>query len=580
MRILLKYIVNNIRERKLRTLVMLLSIMLSTTLLIVSLSIGDSYADAQRRMARGMAGSATLSVSSKPGADGSERWISVNAMPDLASIRHAVGVLETPALYKENGYYENFDLIAADLGALSSINKPRLLDGSELTSLSGDRIVVPDRFASKFGVKKGDRLKLWIGEEFHEFEVDAIAAYDTVFLRKTRGATALVPLETLSAVLNASGSGGYSRVLVEPEEGTATAALQAQLKERLPEGFTVTRIFNEAEVESSAQQKSLPFFLISFFSLTMSVFIIFSSYKVITLERLTVIGTFRSIGATEKDTGNILILESLLYGVLGGLSGIPVGLLVLKLLLQGLGDSLPEGIAIPMIVSPVNILLVGLLAVLVSVLSAWLPIRRASRLPVKDVVLGQVEEKTVSDGKKYLAGVALMALSIILPHIGKRMGESALFLTGGLSLAGLLTATILIIPGLTSSTSTVLERAYGAVLGNEGKLAARNMRGNRNVSRNITLLFISISAIIAILTVVNFEGVPNSVEFGRRQRREGLIYLSCKTKKSDEEKGAVANERIPEGTGFGQGHHRGIGRRIAGGTGKRRAAVAFYSGRA
>ena len=76
------------------------------------------------------------------------------------------------------------------------------------------------------------------------------------------------------------------------------------------------------------------------------------------------------------------------------------------------------------------------------------------------------------------------------------------------------------------------------------------------------------------------EGVPNSVEFGRRQRREGLIYLSCKTKKSDEEKGAVANERIPEGTGFGQGHHRGIGRRIAGGTGKRRAAVAFYSGRA
>ena len=31
---------------------------------------------------------------------------------------------------------------------------------------------------------------------------------------------------------------------------------------------------------------------------------------------------------------------------------------------------------------------------------------------------------------------------------------------------------------------------------------------------------------------------------------------------------------------LGQGHHRGIGRRIAGGTGKRRAAVAFYSGRA
>lgn len=66
MKIILKYIVNNIRERMLRTAVMLLSIVLSTTLLFVSLSIGDSYASAQRKMAIGFAGTATLSVSAKP----------------------------------------------------------------------------------------------------------------------------------------------------------------------------------------------------------------------------------------------------------------------------------------------------------------------------------------------------------------------------------------------------------------------------------------------------------------------------------------------------------------------------------
>lgn len=49
-----------------------------------------------------------------------------------------------------------------------------------------------------------------------------------------------------------------------------------------------------------------------------------------------------------------------------------------------------------------------------------------------------------------------------------------------------------------------LERLYGALPGNEAALAARNMRENRNIQQNITLLFISISAVIAISVVGDF----------------------------------------------------------------------------
>ena len=62
----------------------------------------------------------------------------------------------------------------------------------------------------------------------------------------------------------------------------------------------------------------------------MSIFIIYSSYKVITLDRLPVIGTFRSTGATQKMVTGILLLESLLYGCVGGFAGIPLGILVLR----------------------------------------------------------------------------------------------------------------------------------------------------------------------------------------------------------------------------------------------------------
>ncbi|QYX28541.1 ABC transporter permease [[Clostridium] scindens] len=494
MKIIFKYILTNVKERKARTAVMLLSILLSTMLLFVSLSIGVSYESAQRKMARGMAGSATVSVQMKDGN------ISLSDIPDLSPIKAKVGMLEGTALYHESGYYETVDLIAADLDALGQINKPRLQNGGEISDFSGNQIILPDRFTSKYDIQKGDTITLQISGTPTAFEVAEIAAYDTVFLRHTRGATALSPYSTLAEILGQAD--GYSQILVEPTEGTRTSDLIAELNKSLTNGeYEISQIVNETQIAADARQKSMPFFLISFFALTMSVFIIYSNYKVITLDRLPIIGTFRSIGATEKNVTRILLLESLLYGCVGGVAGIPVGILILNIILQGMDKSLSQGIEIPIVVSVSGIFLSFSVAVIVSLLSAWLPVRRASRLPIKDVVLGTVEEKHTPHRLIIGTGIALFIISVLLPKIAS---GNMLYLAGGFSLLGLIAATILIIPLFTNGIATVLERLYGVVFQNEGKLAARNMRGNKNITQNITLLFISISAIIVISVVGNF----------------------------------------------------------------------------
>ncbi len=56
MKIIIKYILTNVKEKKMRTGVMILSILLSSTLLFVSFSIGASYESAQQKMARGNGG--------------------------------------------------------------------------------------------------------------------------------------------------------------------------------------------------------------------------------------------------------------------------------------------------------------------------------------------------------------------------------------------------------------------------------------------------------------------------------------------------------------------------------------------
>jgi ABC-type antimicrobial peptide transport system permease subunit len=502
LKIILKYIVNNVKEQKLRTAVMLLSIVLSSTLLFVSLAIGASYNSAQQKMAKGSAGVATVEVSAKPGKAGAMVWISEEEIPPLASIKSSTGFITTAALYSKNNNFENFDLIAADLTKLNTINKPRLIDGSELTDFSGYSIVIQEKFTSKYGIKVGDPVVLNIGGKTYEFKLAAIAAYDKIFLRQTRGFTALIPKETLAEILKTSG--GYSKIMLEPAKEATTEQLITELTASLDQSnYSITKAYDEAQIREAAKQKSLPFYLISFFSLVMSVFIIFSSYKVITMERLPVIGTFRSIGATAKGTAGILIMESLVYGVAGGLISVPLGFGGLKLILNGLGKSLSIGIEIPMVVQPANIILSFMMGVVISILSAYIPIRRASKLPLKEVVLGTVEEKNTSNKIKLGIGVAIFVISVILPWIVGDKNEKLLMAAGGFSLLGMIVSTIIIVPLIVNALSFILEQIYGVILGNEGKLAARNMRQNKNVNQNVSLLILSLSAVVVISVITS-----------------------------------------------------------------------------
>ena len=95
---------------------------------------------------------------------------------------------------RDSGYYETIDLAAAELSELKKINPPRLADGKDISDFSGSRIILPDRFTSKYGIQKGDAITLQINGESIKLDVAEIAAYDTFFLRHTRGATALLPL--------------------------------------------------------------------------------------------------------------------------------------------------------------------------------------------------------------------------------------------------------------------------------------------------------------------------------------------------------------------------------------------------
>lgn len=131
LKVIIKYIITNMRGHKARATVMLLSISLSSMQLFVSFSIGLSYESAQRKMVHCIAGSAAVSAQS------TENSVYAQDISDLSSIQTKAGILKGTSLYHENGYYEIIDLLAADMKALNRINKSRLQNVDKITGVSG-----------------------------------------------------------------------------------------------------------------------------------------------------------------------------------------------------------------------------------------------------------------------------------------------------------------------------------------------------------------------------------------------------------------------------------------------------------
>ncbi|WP_456251061.1 ABC transporter permease [Enterococcus avium] len=495
MKIITKYILNSIKERKLRTLVMLLSIVLSTTLLFVSLSIGSSYEYAQKKMAIGYAGNAKVSAKSNSG-----DFLSKSDLVKTNTVLREIGILRTQALFQKKGYFENFDLISGKMEDIHAINAPRIKYGT-LDNFKGFKIALPDRFTSQFNYKVGDKIPVKINGKIYSFELSAICNYDTIFLRNTRGFNALIPFETLSEILGTNGR--YSEFLMIPKMDIDTSRfIENEVQKYQNKGVTISPIYDDMQVSADAKQKSMPFYLISFFTLTISTFIIYSSYKIIISERMKVLGTFRSIGANQRTISKILLLESLIYGVSGSLLGLPLGFTTLKIILGSMLDSTSNfGIEIPAIVTPINIVVSTITAIFVSILGAYIPSKRASRLAVKDIVLGKIEEERISNKKRISIGMLLFVTSIVLPRIAS---GRILTITGAISLLTLIISAIMIIPLLLNSFSVFAQMVYTKLSGNIGTIAARNLRDNKNTNSNVTLLFISISAIIVISVVGDF----------------------------------------------------------------------------
>lgn len=495
MSIIIKYFLRNISEKKLRTLLIVVSIMLSSALYLGTIGMSTTLAGMYTNRLKTYFGSAEITVTQ---GRTSLAYLLRPIMPPAITpdTEYCIGAFQTGAVYKEKGTSVNLNLFGFEMNDVMTMNPFTLAAESGLSPFEGKKLIMGEETAEVLHLKLGDWVKLEVNGAIHRFLIAGIARSQGFFMKGNDDThTVIAPINSLSGLY---GSRGLATTLfLKSRQGIDPEQYLRKVKDA----------FSRWEVRETVPAKdrlewtrsvTIPFKIMLVLVLAISMFIIFTSFQVITTERLPVLGTFRSIGATRRTTDLVLFGESAIYGVIGGVFGTALGFGVVYLLVSlSSGDWLKTtGIAIQ--VTTGQAMQAFFLALGLSLMSSALPIIRVSKLPVKDIILGMAKRKTKSSRARSISGVLLMMGGIFLP----RFIPAPLALPlNTVCILAVLAGVVLLLPWAVRMFVCLSEGISRLVLGNVGGLAVKNLKDNPSILNNITLLCIGIAGIFMISTV-------------------------------------------------------------------------------
>ena len=353
-------------------------------------------------------------------------------------------------------------------------------------------MIISDKTAERYGIHLGNTIELKMNQVKRRLKVVGIAKAEGIFANEAGGCYGLLPLDSLSQYYE--GDGKPNVLYVNGEKNISKTEVISRLKKIYPR-YDVEETFDAEQLNSQMAWITQPFILMTIIVIFISAFIIYSTFKVIMLEKMPVVGTFRSVGASQRVMTGVLLLEALGYGILGGVLGVLGGSSLIRFIVSGIlgGTTIKaEGVKL--------FTLIGgfCLSIVVALISTLIPIIQVSRISLKDIVLGHEKKSKKSELKGAAIGILIILLALGLSKI-----EDARYnmLTSISGLLLIIYGIIAMLPLIVNQASNGIEKGFKYLFGNIGKLAAKNIKGNKSVLNSITLITLAISVVMIINTV-------------------------------------------------------------------------------
>ncbi|MET7295932.1 ABC transporter permease [Streptomyces griseoloalbus] len=360
-------------------------------------------------------------------------------------------------------------------------------------------ILIDSQTAERTGYEVGDTVRMSVDGPVLE---PVIAGIFTTDDGNVAAGGSLTLFDTATAQKLFGKAGTFDEIAVEAKDGVSQAALRAQLEKALPsdvvETTTGARLADEQAEVIASSMSGLKQGLLVFAGIALFVgtFIIANTFTMLVAQRTRELALMRAVGASRRQVTRSVLIEAFVVGAVAAVAGLLAGVGIgvgLRSLMGTLGETVPDG---PLVVSPGTIGTAFAVGILVTMLAAWLPGRRAAKIPpVAAMSSVHAKATTKSLVLRNTLGALFSAAGVAVVLAATTMkgsdGQAPMGIGAVLLITGVFVLTPLLSRPLIAAAAPVLR-----VFGISGKLARQNsVRNPRRTAATASALMIGLTLI-------------------------------------------------------------------------------------
>lgn len=439
--------IRHLERAKLRTALTMIGIALGVALYVAIRLCNESVSASFRDTMSALSGAATLEVIG--GQDGVDESVYATVADTPGVVAAAPVIQRTVAL--EEDPTVSLTIVGVDPFSEAAFRTSEL-DGEpndlpEPFLLDPTAVLLARSFAQTHGLAVGETLRVIDEDRVVNLTVAGLLAPGRL-ARVWGGSIALMDIAAAQWTLGRLGTLDRIDILTDPD---AVDVVRAALQGRLPTSVTLQRPERRlAHAERVVRSFQVNLTALSGIALLVGLFLIYNTMTYALLRRRAEIGLLRAIGVTRRRLLALLTAESLAFGAVGGLVGVPLGALLARAALGTVSrtvEALYQGAPAQTIALTPALAAEGLaLGCVVAVVAAMIPIREALRTVPREVLhAGWVERhRQLRAGPLAVTGLGWFALAAWAAQAGPVAGiplfgyAAALFVVlGGACLAPL-----------------------------------------------------------------------------------------------------------------------------------------------
>ncbi|MFG3497831.1 ABC transporter permease [Streptomyces sp. NPDC047928] len=368
--------------------------------------------------------------------------------------------------------------------------------------VAAGQIALDRATADKGAYKVGDSVRVATNGPVKEYTLQGVFTTDD---GAVSAGGSLVLFETRTAQRLYLKPGFFKDVIVTAAPGADDGRILAAVEPLLPEAAeaqTGQALADQQAKDIEEGLGALNKVLLAFacIALFVGVFLIYNTFAMLVAQRTREVALMRAVGASRRQVSRSVLAEAAIVGLVAASVGFALGV--------GLAAGLRSGMAAFELKVPDGSLVIGAtpviaslsVGVLVTMLAAWLPGRRAAKIPPV-AAMNSVHAagtprsllvRNIIGGVITLVGGGLIVMGA---NKGGDMGQLAI--GGGAFLA--LIAVIMMAPVLARPVVALVRPMLARVFGVSGKLAAQNaVRNPRRTGATASMLAIGLTLVTGL----------------------------------------------------------------------------------